>query len=451
MKRLLFLFIASTILLYSCKQSNLSKEIALIGENTSTIAAITKVKVKYETKNGIKVTTYPYEFSTLSEKSNADLASGAGSYDIIMQYNFALSSFVRNDYVFTIDELKKDLPDSLFSFEKDLFQNAWNEVGCYYNLAKNDGSTMEVGYPFAINSMLLVYNKEMFENPLNKKAFLRRYDQPLLVPTSWDQYYKVAEFFTNKEKASFGVCMEGSSNGELYYEFVNYLFSIGDGILNKNSGWEGDEETEVIINNKNNLKALEFYLSLQPYNKGDYFNVDQPLQTKLFKEGNVAMAIMWSDLIYPQIYKTNGIEDNRFGYAPIPGDKSFIGGGSYYINKKSKNPKEAFKFVLWLLNGENQIEMAKNGLCSPRKSIYDDPEVQKIPYISALKTSLDRGVYMMEAGPDADKISQIITKNIQFAWRNINNHQEGLSPKEALDEMQIEIVRARAEIFENIK
>jgi len=451
MKNGLFIFLSCLIILYSCEQSSSIKEISVIGENTATIAAITKIKEKYESRNNLKVTTYPYEFATLSEKSNADLASGAGRYDIIMQYNFALSSFVRNNYVFPIDEMKKGLPDSLFSFESDLFQNAWKEVGYYYNLSKNDGSTMKIGYPFAINSMLLVYNKEMFENPSNKDAFFKKYGQPLSVPTSWEQYYKIAEFFTKKDKSSFGICMEGASNGELYYEFVNYLFSIGVGVLNKTSGWEGDERTNVIINNVDNLKALEFYLSLQPFNKGDYFNVDQPLQTKLFKEGNVAMTIMWSDLIYPQIYKSEGKEDNRFGYAPIPGNKSFIGGGSYYINRKSKNPQEAYKFILWLLNKANQIEMTKHGLCSPRKSVYDDPEVQEIPYINALKTSLDRGVYMMEAGPDADKISQIITKNIQFAWRKKLNFQEGLNPKDALDKMQSEIIMARTEIFKNIK
>ncbi|NVO03002.1 MAG: extracellular solute-binding protein [Bacteroidetes bacterium] len=446
MKNIFIVFLSLLLFLYSCEPT--SNEIKIIGENTSTIAAITKIKGKYENAKGIKVTTFPYEYSTLLTKSTVDIAKGDNSYDIIMQYNFALSSYVRNNYVFKIDEMKKGLPDSLFAFESDLFQNTWQEVGSYYDLSKNDGSMIKVGYPFASNSMILVYNKKMFENPLNKAEFLKKYGQPLCVPVSWEQYYNVAEFFTkknDKEEPSFGLCMEGASNSELYYEFVNYLFSIGNGVLEKKTGWEGDEKTKVIINSDKNLKALDFYLSLKKFNKGDYFNVDQPLQTKLFKEGDVAMAIMWSDLIYPQIYKSNNVEDNRFGYAPIPGNKSFIGGGSYYINRKSKNPKEAFKFVLWLLNKENQIEMAKQGLCSPRKSVYENKEVQKIPYINALKTSLERGVYMMEAGPDADKISQIITKYVQFAWKN------EINSKEALKNMQNDIIQSRAEIYKNIK
>lgn len=451
MKKLLFFVFSGLLLLYSCEPGKLKREISIIGENTSTIAAITEVKEKFEVDNSVKVITYPYEFGTLSEKSNADLASGTGAYDVIMQYNFALSSFVRNDYVFTIDELKKGMPDTQFAFESDIFPNAWKEVGYYYDLKNETGDIIKVGYPFAINSMILVYNKEMFDNPSNKIAFLEKYGQTLSVPTTWDQFYNIAEFFTRKDKSSYGICMQGASNGELYYEFVNYLFSIGDGVLEKDRGWAGDEKTEVIINSLNNLKALEFYLSLQDFNKGDYFNVDQPLQTKLFKEGNVAMSIMWSDLIYPQVYMKEGKEDNRFGYAPIPGEKSFIGGGVFYINRKSKNPIESFKFILWLFEKENQIEMAKKGLCSPLMSVYDDPEVQKIPYIEAVKNSLQRGVYMMEAGPDADMMSQIITKNVQLAWRNKINPSTGLKPNEALKNMKEEIVSSRTEIFKNIK
>lgn len=439
------------LLLYSCDSGKLKSEISIIGENTSTIAAITEVKEKFEVDNSVKVITYPYEFATLSEKSNADLASGTGGYDVIMQYNFALSSFVRNNYVFTIDELKKGIPDTQFAFESDIFPNAWKEVGYYYDLKNKTGDIIKIGYPFAINSMILVYNREMFDNPSNKIAFLEKYGQTLSVPTTWEQFYNIAEFFTRKDKSSYGICMQGASNGELYYEFVNYLFSIGDGVLEKDRGWEGDEKTEVIINSLNNLKALEFYLSLQDFNKGDYFNVDQPLQTKLFKEGNVAMAIMWSDLIYPQVYMKEGKEDNRFGYAPIPGDKSFIGGGAFYINRKSKNPIESFRFILWLFEKENQIEMAKKGLCSPLMSVYDDPEVQKIPYIAAVKNSLQRGVYMMEAGPDADMISQIITKNVQLAWRNKINPSTGLNPNGALKNMKEEIISSRTEIFKNVK
>jgi len=445
MKKCTICLIWFLTLLLSCNRDNSKNDIAIIGENTSSLASISKIKEQYSNQYHIKITTYPCEFSTLSEKSNADLANGGSMYDIIMQYNFSLSSFVRNNYVYSLDELKKNLPDSLFSFESDLFAQDWREVGYYYDLQKHDGSIKQIGYPFASNSMILVYNKEMFENPENRTAFEKKYGYQLSIPVTWDQFVHIADFFTSKHKSTFGLCMEGASSGELYYEFVNYLFSIGDGVMKKKSGWEGDENTPVIINTENNLKALRYYLNLKPYNKGDFFNVDQPLQTKLFKEGNVAMAIMWSDLIYPQIYKSEGKEDNRFGYATIPGGKSILGGGAFYINRNSKSANESFKLILWLLNENNQIEMAKQGLCSPRKSIYENPEVQKIPYTKAVKASLERGVYMAEAGPESDKINQIITNYVQRTWRG------EIAPEKALESMQKEISSARVEIFKNIK
>ena len=54
------------------------------------------------------------------------------------------------------------------------------------------------------------------------------------------------------------------------------------------------------------------------------------------KNGNVAMAIIWSDLAYDLIKLKNNNFDERFGFAPIPGNKSGLAGGSFFINKQSK-------------------------------------------------------------------------------------------------------------------
>lgn len=441
-----FLFLLIICSIWSCTNEGSEKKLAIIGEKTASLAAITKIKDKYTVATGVKIETFPFEFATLSEKSNSDLANGTAKYDIIMQYNFSLSSFTRNKYIYSLDELKKDQPDSIFKFEADLFPQSWQEVGYYYLPGPaGNKSAKPVAYPFAANSMLMAYNKQLFEDAGNKARYFKKYNDSLAVPTTWEQLHHVAEFFTNKSKNTYGICIEGASTGELYYEFMNYLFSIGNGTMKKERGWEGDTDTKVIVNTAANLNALKFYLSLKHFNKGDYFNVDQPLQAKLLKEGNVALAIMWSDLIYPQIYMNEGKADLRYGYAPIPGDKSIIGGGAFYINRNSAVPEEAFKVVTWLLNDSNQVELMKNGLCSPRRSIYEREEVQQIPYVNALKNSLNRGVYMAEAGPDADKISQIITNYVQRAWRG------EIDAQTALVKMQEEIVVARQQIFKTVK
>lgn len=87
----------------------------------------------------------------------------------------------------------------------------------------------------------------------------------------------------------------------------------------------------------------------------------------------------------------------------------------------------------------------QKGLCSALKTVYDDPEIQKIPYSNALKTSLERGVYMLEAGIDATMISDKITANLQKMWNN------ELTPNQAVANMQKEIDAERKTIYANLK
>lgn len=163
------------------------------------------------------------------------------------------------------------------------------------------------------------------------------------------------------------------------------------------------------------------------------------------KEGNVALAVMWSDVLY-DLVDLDSPQATKFGFAPVPGNVSMNAGGAFFVNKHSGHPEKAMDFIAWLMKKDNQTKMLKKGLCSPRKSAYNDPSAaQNIPYLGALKASLDRGVYMAEAGPDADVISQNITKYAQKVWRG------ELSPKDGVGQLYNDVVNERKKVFENLK
>lgn len=429
------------ILIFSCNKED--SKISLIGEESATIQSIRQLKSKYEVQNKIPIDAIGYTFEESFEKTNVDFASKSGKYDIIMQYNFSLSSYVRNDYVFLLDDLKKEASTKKLDFEKDLFLNVWQEVGFYYSDVKNTNSSniKPVAYPFAANSMVLAYNIKMFEDQTNKSLYLTKYGKELAPPVTWDDFKNIAAFFTDKNKNTYGVCLQGSSSDWLYYEWVNFAFGMGGGTSMKKRGWEISNDEQITINSAENIKATELYIGLKPYNKGSFFDVDMNQQAQLFNEGNVAMAIMWSDVIHPTFFDSIKGYDNRFAFTTIPGNVSMIAGGGFFINKNSKEPQKAFDFLVWLMQKENQVEMVKNGLCSPLSSVYNEPELQKIPYLNAVKSSLKRGVFMLEAGPDADIINQKISEYVQRSWKG------ELTPKEALNKAQLEIIKERKVLF----
>jgi len=439
------LYFAFVIFLFGCKGST-KNEITILGENASTIQAMMALEKDFEKKYPNDDLIFkPNSYDDAFTKANQDFASGTGLYDIVMQYNFSLSSFVRNNYIYNMESLLKDIPDSLKAFENDIFPNAWKEVGFYTDLSGKEKSGMvKVGYPWASNTMLLMYNRAMFEDSSNRLRYKQKYNEDLAVPSNWEQFVRVAGFFTDKSKNRYGVCLQGAEGGWVYFEWMNFLFGMGGKTMDKQYGWQGDENTKILLNSPEALKAAKLYKSLKPYNSGGYFNIEQSEQMKIMLQGNTAMAIVWSDLIYYSIKTKDGFNSN-FGFAPVPGNISVLAGGAFFINKKSKEPHEAMRYVVDIMQPKMQIELAKRGLCSSLKSVYENEEVKKIPYADALRTSLERGSYTYEAGPDATMISEKITTYIQKMWN------DELTPEDALKKMQGEIEAERKIIFSKLK
>ncbi len=437
MKRIIFLIIGCS-LLFGCSEK--VPTITVIGENTANLSAMEAIKSEYENQENVKITFRPNTFEDAFTKSNQDFANHTALYDIILQYNFSLSSFVRNDYVYSLAELKNDIPSDKLNFETDLFPNVWKEVGYYYKDVKNRQGEEQIAYPFAANTLVLVYNKELFSK--YNEEYKSKFGIELKVPTTLEEYIRVATFFNNDDIK--GVCLQGAGGGWLYYEWNCFLLAAGGKLMDKTFGWQGDENTQLNLTSKEAFEATKALMQLKSVNGGSFSTTDANEQLILMQKGNIAMGFMWSDYMYSFIHKGNGQFDERFGFAPIPGNVSPIAGGAFYINKDSKKPKESLEYVISLLQKKNQIELMKNGYCSPLSTAYDAPDLSNIPYLNALKSSLERGVYAFEAGADADMVSQILTVYLQKIWNEEISIEEGL--KKAQDEITIE----RKKIFRAI-
>jgi len=416
--------------------------LTILGEDASTMQAIDTVKGRFEAAHGVQVSTTKNAFEVLQQKANADLSSGSGLYDIILNVSSSLSSYVRNGWVYTLADLTHMDPalDNQ-SLDKDLFPRTWREVGFYPTTP--GGQPEAIGYPWAANSMLLVYNKKMFDDPANRDAYRRKYGTDLAPPTQWQDFRQIAEFFTNPTKGQHGVVLEGASGGWLYYEWVNFAYSMGGGVMKKSYGWEGDAATPLILDSPETIAATKFYVSLKPYTAGDFLSTGQNEQVEMMRGGNIAMAIIWSDTLFRLVHSPAG---SQFGYAPIPGDKSQIGGGIFYINKKTKHPKLDAEFLQFYFQHDTQRDLMLQGLCSPVRSAYDDPTVIKeVPYAHALRQALEEGVYMTEAGPDADAVEEEVTSAVQRIWRGETTAETGLH------EAQLDLQKKRAAIFAMVK
>ncbi len=424
-------------------------KITILGENSSTIKSMVAIKEQYENSHpNIILDFQAKSFDDAFTSSNQDFANKTGLYDVIMQYNFSLASFVRNHYVYNINDLAQYVPKDSLGFEKNLFLNNWREVGYYYkDDTQPEKGEEKIAYPFSAHSMLLMYNKSMFNDPANRKRYQEKYHKPLTVPQNWEDFYTVSKFFTNLDsdpnKKTYGVCIGGAGGGFLYYDFMNFVYSMGGQVLDKKVGWQGDTNTKVVFNSPQSLQALKYYISLKPYNAGDFSTIDQYETIRQMQSNKTAMSIVWSDLIYPAIHPDSS-RDDRFGFACIPGNKAIFVGGAYFISKFTKHPKETFEYITWLKQEHTQVELAKRGLCPASSVTFENPYVKALPYSIPLRESIEKGGVILEAGPDANMISDVITNYVQQAWTG------KLTPEVALAEAHKEIEMKRTELFKNI-
>ena len=174
-KYILVLFLA--LIITNCVKKEQKININVLGENSSNLSAMEALKDKYELLNEVNVNFKPNSFENAYTKAIQDFTNKTGYYDIVLQYNFSLSSYVRNNYVYVLSDLTSQIPESEISFESDLFPNAWKEVGYYYSNPNDYRSEpTPIGYPFAANTMLLLYNKEMFNSPYHKEKYFQMYN-----------------------------------------------------------------------------------------------------------------------------------------------------------------------------------------------------------------------------------------------------------------------------------
>jgi multiple sugar transport system substrate-binding protein len=407
--------------------------VVVFGEDSSNLTAYSSLKEEFSAKTGIQMRFEGATFEQSIQKADADFRTGKAAYDIVLQYNFSLAPYVKNHYVAEIGEVFSPSVLNNSRINEGMFESALKET-CYYYSDPLDTKSppKQFGFPFAANTMLLVYNRDLFENADFKQRFKDETGKDLLPPTSWQDYLTAAEFFAKIQPDLKGVCMQGASDGWLYYELCNYLFSMGTKTSAKQFGWE--EDAPITIATAKNEEVLRYCKRLRQSSSGDFFTVGASQQREIMLQGKTAMALMWSDYLQPLATS----KSPRFGFARVPGDISGLAGGAFYINRKSRHTQSASQFVLYALALENQIKLIEKGLCSPLKIAYTDDVFARVPYARALKDSLEHGVFMFEAGSDAEIINDALTTWVQKYIRG------EVSETEALTRAQQEVVTKRA-------
>ena len=250
------------------------------------------------------------------------------------------------------------LPDVMYHLPATIFDMA--EKGLVEDLTpylddglKDDmyGSLLEAGQyngkqymvTCGATTLLYWYNTELFA-----QAGLDP-DNP---PATWDEFLAAAKAISEKTDAA-GLAMYGSAAGGETSFFFESLFASEIG----GATWDGERYAyELDENREAALHTLNFIQELVQYSQGSVEEFGRFDIRTLLRDGNAGMAL---DAINMQNQIQEGLDSGKFKVAQLPAGSSgkqisAVNAGGFFIPTNSEHKKEAWTFLRYLMDTENQ-------------------------------------------------------------------------------------------------
>ncbi|MCA2217273.1 ABC transporter substrate-binding protein [Jidongwangia harbinensis] len=301
-----------------------------------------KLKADYEKANpNVKIVLNSGEFNAQHEDLQKKLVAGNGAPDIsavdegfIVQFRSQADKFVNlND-------------KGAGSYESKYLPWKWK------NSQSPDGK--QIGLGTDVGGLAMCYRSDLF-----KAAGLptERDEVSALWPT-WDKFIETGKTYVKNSKKKF------VDSGTNLFNPVNAQQPVGFYDEQDKLVMEGGPKVAFDVS----MKAIEAGLSanLQSF---------QPNWDQGFKKDQFAVLACPAWML-GHIQKTAPDQAGKWDIATIPGGAGNWGGSWWTIPSQGKNVDEAYKFVEWMIQPAQQIEVFKTvGNLPSQPALYKDPAV----------------------------------------------------------------------------
>ena len=361
-----------------------------ISESTPPSRAMMEVAgPQFEELTGIKVEFEVTSWDEMYNKTIQDMQTGSGIYDFVyveqdIIYAYLAQNWLTNLTPFVgntaITNPDFDLPDFTSFIE---------------NFKDSKGDLYAV--PFEAFLKSYVYRTDLFGDPEIQAAYKAKYNKDLAVPTTWEDYTNIAQFFTEygKEKGIelYGHIAQAKTHPCVAYEMCETIWPAW-GIYNWGINLEKMRASKAnggTLDSDQAKAAFKWYVDMLKWAPPGVKTYTWDETAATFGAGKIAQGLIylenlgwWSDPAKSEVAGKIGValppvvpqamEDAKSG-------KGYIGyydGGALGIPHSSKNKEAAWLFAQWVARKEWQGEFAKLGTRVVRKSTFDDPIVKDL-------------------------------------------------------------------------
>lgn len=300
----------------------------------------------FEKITGGKVVINDFPFASLYDKFMTESVSHSGAFDVMSPAQFWVGDFVAGGFIQPLDKYMKKWP----------LEDPNDMIPTYRRMGEWGGKTYTIvtdGDHFA-----LYYRKSLFEDPIEKAAFKKKYGYELGPPDTWEQFHQIAEFFIRDTDGDGRNDMWGTAlmaaRTFMGFEFAQRFYSYG-------GEWFDPNTMEPRVNSEAGVKAFKAIYEVVKLAPPGVLNWGFTETRDAFVQGKLAMLVQWADIggqsEKPEMSKVVG--DVR--YALVPGAmvndelnrKSLLAWGfSTMLSADSKNPEAAYQFMRYFSSKE---------------------------------------------------------------------------------------------------
>lgn len=381
-------------------------------------AALQARKPAYEEMFGIELVIDTQPYDALQQRVFSEFASSSDHYDIIAVDTPWAPALVGNleplSTYLDNEELNEQTQGDISDFiPKVFFDTAVYDASASLNRFPNPEEPADLntitsegfdvyGLPIQSNVQVMAYRKDLFDDPEQQAAFQAEHGRELIVPTTWDEYLEVAEFFTQPDKDLYGTTVTASVGEWATTDFKTLLASYGgDGhLINDN--------LEMTFDSPEGVKALTTYREL--IDSGSVppgsTSASWDEAATSFNNGLTAMTTSFHTL-----QLADSVEGGEIAYAPVPGAEAtgpHFGTWMLSINSHSNNKEQAYQAISWLTSSESQLAMIEQQLHPSRTSAYADVEAEsEDPEQAAFYETLGASLAVGQGRPRVSNYTEI--------------------------------------------
>ena len=260
-----------------------------------------------------------------------------------------------------------DISDKVASYKDKMNAYKWAD-------ATKDGKAYAM--PWDSGPVVMFYRNDLFKQaglPYEPKDVAEQLK-------TWEDYKRFAKQLKEKTGVAIMADSKTKTDGTIFQQ-----------MLWQHDMWFFGKDGSVQVDNPEFIKIGQYFVDMM--NAG-YANEVQPWSDawySSFQQNKQATIVgaSWYDGLLPSLIDPNAA--GKWSVAPMPkwsaDDKyssAIDGGSNLAINKNSKHPEEAWKFIEFMLgNDASQLKMMEGGLFPSLETTYQDPVFQeKVPYFN---------------------------------------------------------------------